>query len=177
MPASPVKTSLTVLDPSLPMSPAAGWVARAIAEGSDPKVRQRGLMEEDAGEWRIVTLRGTGNYAIPEELWEEVFIILIDLGRVQPNSELKVWHGDCLADNCSAKARAFRLRLARRSLALDYMAFYEPLSLDEKHARAVETGTLALLLDDGILERICECHGIPSGWLGYGAASEIGANR
>jgi len=173
--ALPLETSLALLDPSV--SPAASWVARAIAEGSDPKVRQRGLSEEDAGEWQIVTLRGTGSAAIPEELWEEVFVILTDLGRVEPDTELRFWHGDCLAEDCSTKARAFRVRLARRALSLDYAEFYEPLSLDEKVAQALEASSLALLLNDGILERLCEQHGIPFEWLAFGLACEIEANR
>jgi hypothetical protein len=157
------------------MSAAACWVARAIAEGSDPKVRQRGLTEEDAGEWQILTLRAPGGAVIPQELWEEVFVILTDLGRIEFNTGLRFWHGDCLADDYSGKAMAFRLRLARRALALDLRAFYEPLSLDEKHGQAVEASSLVLLLNDGILERLCERHGIPFEWLAFGVACEIAA--
>lgn len=177
MHAFSIEATVAVANPYPANSLAARWVAHAIFEGRDPKVRQQGLSEADAGEWRIVTLKGAGNAALPEELWDDVFTILTGLGRFEFSDKLRVWHGDCLADNCSPEAQAFRVRLARHALSADYEAFYEPLGLDKKAGQAFEVDPFSLQLDDDDLERLCEWNTIPFQWLAYGIASEIHANR
>ncbi len=154
-------------------SAAERWVERAIAAGNDPMARQQPLSGEDAGEWHIVTLKGSQSEAVPEELWDEVFVTLVVLGRVQCDQELQFWHGDFLAEDCSPQACAFRLRFARQALSLDFEPFYGTLGLDADTAQAVEAGELLLFPAAGNLDRLCQLHGFPSEWLAFGVAAEI----
>ena len=52
-----------------------------------------------AGEWLLVTSKAGLNHplypgTLPNELLDEVFIVLARLGRVQHHAELKAWHGN-----------------------------------------------------------------------------------
>jgi len=151
------------------------WVERGIVSGCDPTVRQQSLSDEDAGEWRIVTKKSAGSCpALPKELWDEVFVVLVNLDRIKLDSKLKLWHGNCLAENCSAWALALRLRLVRQAFKLDIEEFYGPCGLDRKTAEAIEApGSVFLCPSSGLIEQLSEGHGIPEEWLEFGIASEI----
>lgn len=159
-----------------PYSLAKRWVERSAAGGFNPTVRQQSLSCEDAGEWRIATLKRSGGDVCPalyEELWDEAFMILADQGRVKFVPDLKIWHGDCLLDDCSARAVAFRLRFARRALGMDFEEFYCDCSIDEEEAEAMEACYALSPFPAGILKSVSWRHGIPLEWLEFGAASEI----
>ena len=58
------------------------------------------------------------------ELWDEVLYVLEREARLFLK-RLKSWHGAVLLDDCSPRAVALRLRLARRSLGLAEESFFE----------------------------------------------------
>ena len=71
------------------------WVQAAIAVGCDPHMRQEPLSNDGlAGEWlMVVSKAGLGHPiypgTLPDELLDEVFLILARLGRVIHDSTLK----------------------------------------------------------------------------------------
>ena len=109
---------------------AAAWIEQAIAAGCDPFMRQEPLSSgELAGEWLLATSKesqGHPNHpgTLPDEHFDEVFMILVRLGRVQHDAVLQPWHGNVLPDDSSPRALALRVRLAREALAMDHDVFY-----------------------------------------------------
>jgi hypothetical protein len=101
------------------------WVQAAIAAECDPFMQQESLSRDGlAGEWLLVTSKAGLNNALypgalPEDLLDEVFMVLARLGRVKHDPVLKPWHGNVLPDDSSPRALALRMKLARDSLALD----------------------------------------------------------
>lgn len=156
------------------------WVQHAIALGRNPLARQEPLAVEDAGEWKIVTVKddegALSGKELPEELWDEVFIELLDLGRVTFDGTLKVWHGNFLADDASARALALRLRTARQALGLSLEQFYGSCGVGRDTAEALERARGSVGFPSwelaGLLSRR---HGIPELWLCFGLAVEMEA--
>jgi len=156
------------------------WVENAIAAGWDPFVRQEPLSSDDSGEWKIVTYKTASSHSpcpgMFEELWDEIFIILATMGRLKQDDDLELWHGDLLIDNCSSRALALRLRMARQALNLDHEQFYGSCGIDRTAAAAFEAGHPSFAsLSSEYLDELCDRHDIPEAWLWFGTAMEIEA--
>ncbi len=158
------------------------WVQAAIAAGCDPRMRQEPLSSDGlAGEWLLVTSKAGHNHPLypgrlPDELLDEVFIVLARLGRVRPDAELKAWHGNVLPDDSSARALAFRIKLAREALGVDRRHFYGACGVNPKAGEALEAGHVSFASPDHeLLHDVCICHNIPEEWLMLGNAEDIEA--
>ena len=153
------------------------WVEAAIEAGLDPRLLQNPLQDRDAGEWQIATKKVPGLHELaplPEGYFDEIVLILESLGRVTPDGVLKCWHGGVLIDDCSPRAIALRLRLARRCLKLIETDFFESwqvvpgLSADEPHAAHQLSHLLELAA-----RQLGSKYGIPEEWLFSGTPEEI----
>jgi hypothetical protein len=158
------------------------WVQSAIAAGCDPHMRQESLSSDGlAGEWLLVVAKAGLNHPLypgelPEELLNEVFLLLTRFGRVIHDGELKVWHGSVWPDDCSPRALAFRIRLARGMLAMDRGLFYGACAFNPKAGEALEAGHVSFASPDHeMLHELCACHEIPEEWLMLGNAEDIEA--
>ena len=158
------------------------WVQAAIAAGCDPFMRQEPLSSgELAGEWLLVTSKAGLSHALypgalPDELLDEVFVVLSRLGRVQHDAILMPWHGNVMSDDSSALALAFRVRLAREALAMDRARFYGECSLNPKAGEALEAGHVSFASPDHVMvPELCAHHGIPEEWVAIGNAQDIEA--
>ena len=132
-----------------------------------------------AGEWLLVTSKAGLSHsfypgALPDELLDEVFIVLARIGRVQPDAELKVWHGNVLPEDSSARALAFRVKLAREALGIDRRHFYGVCGINPKAGEALEAGHVSFATPDHeMLHDVCSYHDIPEEWLMLGNADDI----
>ena len=156
------------------------WVQAAIAAGCDPRMRQKPLSSEGlAGEWLLVTSKAGLSHslypgALPDELLDEVFNVLAKLGRVQHDAELKAWHGNVLPDDSSARALAFRVKLAREALGIERRHFYGACGINPKAGEALEAGHVSFATPDHeMLYDVCSYHNIPEEWLMLGNAEDI----
>jgi len=156
------------------------WVQAAIAAGCDPHMRQEPLSSDGlAGEWLLVVSKAGLNHPIypgtlPDELLDEVFLILSRLGRVIHDRALKAWHGNVCPDDSSARAIAFRVRLAREALGLDRRHFYGSCGLNPKAGEALEAAHVFFASPDhDMLHELCVYHDIPEEWLMLGNAEDI----
>jgi hypothetical protein len=160
---------------------ASAWVEQAIAGGLDPIMRQQPLNAEDPGEWRLVARKVEANdpgrpEPLPEEHFDEAFMVLARLGRLRPDGELRPWHGAVLPDDSSARALALRVRLAREALSIDPDAFYLACGVNPRAGQALEAGNVAFAsFDSPMLPEICARHTIPEDWIMFGTAEEIEA--
>ena len=143
-------------------------------------MRQEPLSSDGlAGEWLLVTSKaGLGHPlypgALPDELLDEVFIVLARLGRIVHDTELKAWHGNVLTDDSSARALAFRVKLAREALGINRRHFYGACGINPKAGEALEAGHVSFASPDHeILHELCTYHGIPEEWLMLGNAEDI----
>ena len=158
------------------------WVQAAIAAGCDPHMRQQPLSSDGlAGEWLLVVSKAGLNHPLypgqlPDELLDEVFLVLSRLGRVICDGELKAWHGNVWTDDSSPRALAFRMRLAREGLGLDRRQFYGAFRVNPVAGEALEAahGSFASA-DHEMLQELCAYHGIPEEWLMLGDAEDIEA--
>jgi hypothetical protein len=146
---------------------ARAWVGAAKQAGLNPRIVQQSLSSDDAGEWHITTLKGDHPGQIPDELWDEVFLILEAGGDVVHDTKLKCWHGAVLLDDASQFAIALRLRLARRALNLSAESFYAPIPREVRETLC-ERG-----FSEDDLSKLCDCHGIPEEWLTSGEPAEL----
>ncbi len=151
---------------------ARAWVDDAKQAGLNPRVAQQSLSSDDAGEWHIMTSnadqRLPGHPAqLPNELWDEAFLILEAEGDIAHDAKLKCWHGAVFLDDSGQPAIALRLRLARASLNLSAESFYAPIP-PENRQTLCERG-----FSEDDLRKLCECHGIPEEWLTSGEPAEI----
>ena len=158
------------------------WVQAAIAAGCDPHMRQEPLSSDGlAGEWLLITSKACLNNplypgTLPDEFLDEVFIVLLMLGRVQHDGALQPWHGSVFPDDSSARALALRMRLARDALAMDHRLFYGDCGINPKAGEALEAGHVSFASPDhGMLHQICAHHNIPEEWLMHGNAEDIEA--
>ena len=158
------------------------WVQAAIAAGCDPHMRQEPLSNEGlAGEWLLVVAKMGLSHPLypgklPDELLDEVFCVLARLGRVIHDETLKAWHGNVWPDDSSARALAFRVRLARDALKLDRSAFYAACGLNLRAGEAFEAAHVSFAsADHEMLHELCASHGIPEEWLMLGNAEDIEA--
>jgi hypothetical protein len=110
---------------------------------------------------------------LPDELLDEVFIVLARLGRVQHDIELKAWHGNVLPDDSSARALAFRVKLAREALGIDRRHFYGACGINPKAGEALEAGHVSFASPDHEMQDVCSYHHIPEEWLMLGNAEDI----
>jgi hypothetical protein len=153
------------------LAAAKSWVKTAEQAGLRPLMVQRSLVSEDAGEWHLSYAAHGGSFdqlfPLPDELWDEVFLILEERGNTVPDSELKCWHGAVFLDDTGRRAVALRLRLARRSLNLSVTSFYAPIQ------RNSITVSRDASFSEEELSRLCDCHGIPEEWLTTGTPAEI----
>ena len=156
------------------------WVQAAIAAGSDPLMRQEPLSSDGlAGEWLLVTSKAGLNHplypgTLPDEHLDEVFIVLAKLGRIVHDAELKAWHGNVLPDDSSARALAFRVKLAREALGINRRHFYGACGLNPKAGEALEAGHVSFAsADHEMLHEVCGYHNIPEEWLMLGNAEDI----
>jgi hypothetical protein len=151
---------------------ARAWVDAARGAGLYPRIVQQSLSSGDAGEWHIATCEVDHGLPgrpgpVPDELWDEVFLILEATGDIVHDTELKCWHGAVLLDETGRRAVALRLRLARCSLDLSAASFYEPIQL------AVFPTLCERAFSEEDLRKLCEYYGIPEGWLTSGEPAEI----
>ncbi len=158
---------------------AQAWVEAAIAANLAPTLVQRPLGGDDAGEWRIRTARrdsraGEGPGALSQELFDEAVLVLEARGDVVPAPQLKSWHGTVLQDNCSPRAVALRLRLARRCLGLSEEAFYgrNPILASMAFDRSSDETFLGVISEFNLSE-LCRRHGVPEEWVYSGTPDEI----
>ena len=158
------------------------WMQAAIAAGCNPHMRQAPLSGDGlAGEWLLVTAKAGLNHPLypgqlPDELLDEAFLVLARLGRVIHDDTLKAWHGNVWTDDSSARALAFRMRLAREAFGLDRCAFYGACGLNPKAGEALEAAHASFAsADHEMLSELCACHGIPEEWLMLGHAEDIEA--
>ena len=158
------------------------WVRQAIAAGCDPFMQQEPLSSEGlAGEWVLVlSLAGLKSpfYAgqLPDELLDEVFVVLSRLERVTHDPYLRPWHGNVLLDVTSSRALAFRIKLVRDALGMDGRRFYGACGIDPIVGDAIEAGFLSFLSPGHeLLQKIAAHHDIPEEWLANGTAEEIEA--
>ncbi len=158
------------------------WVQAAIAAGCDPHMRQEPLSSDGlAGEWLLVVSKAGLNHPLypgelPDELLDEVFLILARFGRVIRDDALKVWHGNVWPDDSSARALAFRVRLAREALGMDRSYFYGACGINPKAGEALEAAHVSFAsADHEMLYELCAYHAIPEEWLMLGNAEDIEA--
>ncbi len=148
------------------------WVEAAKQAGLNPRVAQQSLSSGDAGEWHIMTSNADQRLPghpgqLPNELWDEAFLILEADGNIVHDAKLKCWHGAVLLDDTGQPAIALRLRLARASLNLSAQSFYAPIP-PENRQTLCERG-----FSEDDLRKLCDCHGIPEEWLTSGEPAEI----
>ncbi len=161
-------------------SRATTWAERAIAAGCDPRLHQQPLSSDGfAGEWLLVTDKAGVNTSLypgklPEELWDEVFIVLVGLGRLIHDRDLRPWHGIVLLNDSSPQALALRIKLVRDALEMDHSLFYGACGLNPRAGEALEAGH-ALLASPGheMVNQVSAHYDIPEEWLKYGTAEEI----
>ena len=158
------------------------WVQAAIAAGCDPHMRQEPLSSgELAGEWLLVVAKAGLSHPLypgklPDELLDEVFLVLAKLGRVIHDDTLKAWHGSVWPDDSTARALAFRVRLARDALKMDRSSFYGACGLNLKAGQALEAANVSFASSDhAMLHELCASHNIPEEWLMLGNADDIEA--
>lgn len=158
------------------------WVRQAIVAGCNPYMQQEPLASDDwAGEWLVVISfagRASPLYpgTLPNELLDDVFMVLARLGRVTHDQYLKPWHGNVLLDDSSSRSIVFRLLLVRESLSLGVARFYGACGIDPKVGQAMEAGYFSLLVpDQATLQAICTRYDIPEEWVTQGTAEEIEA--
>jgi hypothetical protein len=154
---------------------AEAWVGGAIAADLNPRLVQRSLQCDDAGEWFIVTdsVPSADLGPLPAELWEEAFFILEERGEVYPDKALKTWHGTVLLDNCSPRAIELRLRLARRSLNISDEDFQDDL-IWASIERDCQTNQPCLsVLSGASLAALSARFDLPEEWIISGTAVEI----
>ncbi len=154
----------------------------AIAAGYDPHMRQQPLSNDGlAGEWLLVVDNGGRNHPLypgklADELLDEVFLLLARLGRLIRDDTLKAWHGNVWPDDSSARALAFRMRLAREALGMDRGHFYGACGLNPKAGEALEAAHVSFAsADHEMVDELCAYHGIPEEWLMLGNAEDIEA--
>ena len=151
---------------------ARAWVEASKEAGLNPRIVQQSLSSGDAGEWHITTSKANraspgSRGQLPDDLWDEVFLILEASGDIIHDAKLKCWHGAVLLDDTSQAAVALRLRLARASLNLSVESFYATI-LPEICQTLSERG-----FSEDVLRKLCECHCIPEEWLTSGEPAEI----
>ncbi len=156
------------------------WVQAAIAAGSDPHMRQQPLSHDGlAGEWLLVTSKAGLSHPLhpgplSDELLDEVFLVLARLGRVVHDDTLKAWHGNVWPDDSSARALAFRTKLARETLGLNRRHFYAACGFNPKAGEALEAGHVSFAYaEHEMLHELCAFHDIPEEWLIFGHAEDI----
>ncbi len=156
------------------------WVQAAIAAGCDPLMRQEPLSSEGlAGEWLLATAKAglaSPLYpgALPDDLLDEVFMVLSRLGRIKHDARLKPWHGNVMPDDGSPRALAFRVKLAREALAMDRTRFYGDCGLNLKAGEALEAAHVSFAdPDNEMLQELCAHHAIPEEWAVLGNAEDI----
>jgi hypothetical protein len=156
------------------------WIKDAISSDCDPHMQQQGMLSEGlAGEWifKVRNREARRNLvSLSEHLWDEAFLILEAMGRIEFAAGLMPWHGNLLLDDSSSRAIALRLRIARRVLQIDPEVFYRSCGLESKAAAALEQGeapSLERLF--AALDAVSENYDIPSDWLLSGEACEIEA--
>jgi hypothetical protein len=148
------------------------WVDAARKSGLKPLLVQQPLSSEEAGEWLIRTSKAdcgqiAGPGALPEELWDEVFMLLAASGDFVHQEALKCWHGAVLLDDGSDRAILTRLRLVQQRIRSDGCCIF---------AKAASEG---YSLDNGAnysaesLKWLCDSFGIPESWLTSGEPGEI----
>ena len=114
--------------------------------------------------------------APPEELWDEIFILLLSLGRMEFDAALKLWHGNFLPGDCSPRALALRLRTARQALNIELATFMDACGIGEGAAEMIEAGSaFARFPSVQIADLLSRRHGIPEVWSIFGMAQEIEA--
>jgi hypothetical protein len=151
---------------------ARAWVDAARRAGLNPRIVQQPLLSAAAGEWHIATCKvdhGLPGHPgpVPDDLWDEVFVILEARGDIVHDKELKCWHGAILPDETGRRAVALRLRLARRSLDLSPASFYGPIQFEFLPTFCERS------FSEEELRTLCEYHGIPEEWLTSGEPAEI----
>ena len=158
------------------------WVQAAIAAGCDPHMRQEPLSNDGlAGEWLLVVAKGGLSHPLypgqlADDLLDEVFLVLGRLGRVIYDDTLKPWHGNVWPDDSSARALAFRVRLARKALKMDRSYFYGNCGLNPKAGEAIEAAHVSFAsADHEMLHTLCAYHNISEEWLMLGNAEDIQA--
>ncbi|MGC1585906.1 MAG: hypothetical protein WA791_09405 [Rhodomicrobium sp.] len=157
---------------------ARGWVQKALALGCHPMAVQQPLSGADSGEWKIATREADGGIRMepPEELWDEIFILLLSLGRMEFDAALKLWHGNFLPGDCSPRALALRLRTARQALNMELADFYGCCAIGEGAAAMIETAPASLAFPSlEIADLLSRRHGIPELWSIFGMAQELEA--
>jgi hypothetical protein len=155
---------------------AEAWIGAAIAAELKPRLVQRSLQNDDAGEWFIVTdsVPNADLGPLPAELWEEAFFILEARGDIYPDKVLKSWHGTVLLDNCGPRAIELRLRLARRSLNLADEDFYQDELMWASIERDCQTYQPRLShLSGARLAALSARYDLPEEWLISGTPVEI----
>ncbi len=161
---------------------AEAWVQAAIAAGCDPHMRQEPLSSDGAaGEWAFVFAKAGPKHVLhpgplPDDLFDEVFLILVKHGRILHDGTLKAWHGNVWPDDSSPCALGFRMRLAREALAQDRGRFYGACGFNPKAGEALEAGHGSFASpDQEMLAELCAHHRIPEEWVMLGHAQEIEA--
>ena len=156
------------------------WVQAAIAAECDPFMQQESLSRDGlAGEWLLVTSKAGLNNALypgalPEDLLDEVFMVLARLGRVKHDPVLKPWHGNVLPDDSSPRALALRMKLARDSLAVDRPRFYGDCGFNPKAGESLEAGHVSFASPAyEMLPELCAHYAIPEEWAMLGNAEDI----
>jgi hypothetical protein len=156
------------------------WVEEAIAAGCYPHMRQEPLSSHElAGEWLlVVSAAGLANPlypgSVPDRFLDEVFLILGHLGRIKPCHGLRPWHGNVLPDDTSSRALAFRLKLVREALNLDYESFYGIMGIHSGTGEAIESGRFGYAApDEEMLQAVCLYYDAPEEWLTHGGAEEM----
>ena len=159
------------------------WVQAAIAAGCDPHMRQEPLSSEAAaGEWSLVLAKAGRENPLfpgtpPDDLLDEVLLILVKHGRTTHDGKLEAWHGNVWPDDSSPRALAFRTRLPRKAFAMARRRFYGACGINNpKAVEALEAGHGAFASpDQEMLIELCAHHGIPEEWVMFGNAQEIEA--
>lgn len=158
------------------------WVQASIASGCNPHMRQEPLSSgAAAGEWVFVYAKTASKHLLypgrlPDDLFDEVFFILVRLGRVIHDKALKAWHGNVWPDDSSPRALGFRMRLTREALAMDRRRFYGACGFNAKAADALEAGHGSFASPDReMLTELCAYHRIPEEWVMLGNAQDIEA--
>ena len=134
-----------------------------------------------AGEWMIGFAKAGRKHPLfpgtpPDDLLDEVFLILVKYGRILHDGELQTWHGNVWPDDSSPRALGFRMRLAREALAMDRGRFYGACGCNPKAGEALEAGHGSFASPDrDMLSELCAHHEIPEEWLMLGNAQEIEA--
>ena len=79
-----------------------------------------------------------------------------------------------LPDDNSARALAFRIKLAREALGIDRRHFYGACGLNPKAGEALEAGHVSFATPDHeMLRDVCSYYTIPEEWLMLGHAEDI----